>query len=67
MTILHVNRTQEQPCVLRETFCKLDDSRKSIVTLALPEDNRKIIVRYFINRVPGLSLDLGLENLILVS
>jgi len=36
-------------------FCKLDVRRKSIVTLALSYswDNRKIVVRYFVNRVPG--------------
>ena len=34
-------------------FCKLDVRRKSIVTLALSKDNRKIVVRYFVNRAPG--------------
>ena len=33
-------------------FCKLDDRRKSIVSLALSLDNRKIVVRYFVNRDP---------------
>ena len=35
-------------------FCKLDVRRKSIVTLALSQDNRKIVVRYFVNQAPGL-------------
>ena len=35
LTILRVNRTEEKPCVIRRMFCKLDDSRKSIATLAL--------------------------------
>jgi len=34
-------------------FRKLDVRRKSIVTLALSYDNRKIVVRYFVNRAPG--------------
>ena len=33
-------------------FCKLDVRRKLIVTLALSYDNRKIVVRYFVNRAP---------------
>ena len=33
-------------------FCKLDVRRKSIVTLALSSDSRKIVVRYFVNRAP---------------
>ena len=35
-------------------FCKPDDRRKSIVTLALSQGNRKIIVRHFVNRAPEL-------------
>ena len=34
-------------------FCKSDVRRKSIVTLALWQDNRKTVERYFVNRVPG--------------
>ena len=33
-------------------FCKLDVCYKSIVTLALSQDNRKIVVRYFVNWAP---------------
>jgi len=33
-------------------FSKLDVRRKSIVTLVLSQDNRKIVVRYFVNRAP---------------
>ena len=33
-----------------KVFCKLDVRRKSIVTLALSYNNRKIVVRYFVNR-----------------
>ena len=57
--MLRVNRARENPCVLREMFCELDVRRKSIVTLALSKDNRKIIVRYFVNRDPGLDFDLA--------
>ena len=55
LTILQVNWTEENPCVLRKMFCKLNVRRKSILTLALSQDNRKIVVRYFVNRAPGLS------------
>jgi len=34
-------------------FCKLDVRRKLIVTMALSQDDRKIVVRYFVNRAPG--------------
>ena len=37
-------------------FCKIDVCRKSIVTLALSYDNRKIVVRYFVNRAPEPAL-----------
>jgi len=37
-------------------FRKLDVRRKSIVTFALSLDNRKIVVRYFVNRAPGQRL-----------
>jgi len=34
-------------------FCERDVYRKSIVTLALSQDNnREIVVRYFVNRAP---------------
>ena len=33
-------------------FGKLDVRRKSIVTLALSSDNRKIVVRQSVNRIP---------------
>jgi len=33
-------------------FCKLDVRRKLIVTLELSLNNRKIVVRYFVNRAP---------------
>jgi len=43
--ISQVNCTQEKPRVLRKLiFFKLDVRRKSIVTLALSQDNRKIVV-----------------------
>jgi len=51
-TIMQVNRTQEKPCVLHKMFCRLDDRCKSIVTSASSQDNRKIVVRYFVNRAP---------------
>ena len=35
-------------------FCKLDVRRKLIVTLALSYDDRKIVVKYFVNRAPEL-------------
>jgi len=35
-------------------FGKLDVRRKSIAILALSYDNRKIVVRYFVNRAPVL-------------
>jgi len=35
-------------------FDKSEVSRTSIVTSALSEDNRKIVVRYFVNRVTGI-------------
>ena len=35
-------------------FCKLDVRRKSIVTSALSWDNRKTVVRYFVNRAAVL-------------
>jgi len=38
-------------------FCKLDVRRKSIVTLALSKDNRKIVVRYFANRAPDYYIE----------
>jgi len=38
-------------------FCKLHVRRKSIVTLALSQDNRKIVVRYFVNRAPDSDAD----------
>jgi len=41
LTILQVDRSQENPCVLCEMFGKSDVRRKSIVTLALS----KIIAR----------------------
>ena len=53
ITILHVNRTYEKPSVHCKMFCKLDVCRKSIATLALSYDNRKTVVRYFVNRAPG--------------
>jgi len=34
-------------------FGILDVRRKSIVTLALSQDNRKTVVRHFVNRAPG--------------
>ena len=34
-------------------FGKLDVRRKSIVTLKLSQDNRKTVVRYFVNQAPG--------------
>ena len=42
-------------------FCKLnlDVLRKSIVTLALSQDNRMIVVRYFVNWAPDLSPAIG--------
>jgi len=49
LTILLVNRTLRFSCKM---FCKLDVRRKSIVTLVLSFDNRKIVVRYFVNRAP---------------
>jgi len=53
--ILQVNCTREKPRVRRKLFFfKLDVRRRSIVTLALSQDNRQIIVvRYFVNRAPG--------------
>ena len=54
LTILQVNCTQEKPCALRKMFCKLDVRRKSIVTLTLSYDNRKIIVRYFVYQAPDV-------------
>jgi len=50
LTILQVNRTQEKPCALRKMFGKLDVRRKSIVTLALSQENREIVVRHFVSR-----------------
>jgi len=38
-------------------FCKLDIRRKLIVTLALSQDNRKIVVRYFVNRAPEFLIE----------
>ena len=35
-------------------FCEWDVYRNSILTLALSYDNRKTVVRYFVNRDPGL-------------
>ena len=52
LTILQVNCIREKPCVLLKMFCKLDVYRKSIVRLALSQDNRKIVVRYYVNRSP---------------
>jgi len=37
-------------------FCKSDVRRKLIITLALSKDDRKIVVRYFVNRAPDLKL-----------
>ena len=54
--ILQVNCTPEKPCALRKMFCKLDVRRKSFVTLTLSQDNREIIVRYFVNQASGYIL-----------
>ena len=38
-------------------FCKLDFPRKSIVTLALSQDNRETVIRYCVIRAaPGFCL-----------
>jgi len=34
-------------------YDKLYVRRKSIVTVALSQDNRKIVIRYFVNQAPG--------------
>jgi len=44
-TILQVNRASENSCVLRKMFCKLDVRCKTIVTLALSYDCRKIFCK----------------------
>jgi len=50
LTILQVNRTEEKPCVLHKTFGKLNVCRNSIVTMALPQESRKIVVKYLVNQ-----------------
>jgi len=50
---LHVNLTYEKLSIHCKMFCKLDVRRKLIVTLALSKDNRKTVVRYFVNRAPA--------------
>ena len=50
ISTLHVNLTCKKLSIHCKMFCKLDIRRKLIVTLALSQDNRKIVVRYFVNR-----------------
>ena len=53
-------RTRYCKCVVPKkslAFCKLYVCRKSIVTLALAYDHRKIVVRYFVNQAPIFFLD----------
>jgi len=52
LTVLQVNHMEEELCILHRMFCKPDVHRKSIVTLALSSDNRKIVVRHFVNQAP---------------
>jgi len=48
-----VNLTYEKLSIHCQMLCKLDVRRKLIVTLALSLDNRKMVVRYFVNRSPA--------------
>ena len=43
-------------------FGKLDVRRKSLVTVALSQDNRKTVVRYFVN--PALGFQVEVETYI---
>ena len=44
--------THEKLSIHCKLFCKLDVRRKLTVTVALSYDNRKTVVRYFVNRAP---------------
>ena len=45
-----MNLTDEKLSIHCKMFGKLDVRRKLVVTLALSQNNRKIVVRYFVNR-----------------
>ena len=51
LTILQVNCSQENPCVVRKLFGKLDVRRKSIVALALSEDRCKVFCNFGCRKV----------------
>jgi len=53
LTILQVNRTGGKPCVLRKMSGKLDVRRNPIVTLALSQDIRAIVIRCFYRKKSG--------------